>query len=1452
MNPESLPRRGSTHRRKKGVAIVTVLSIIALMTILVVSLFNLAQSQQVVAQGATEIQRVNAVKDTAINLVMAQIREATTMDGTVWTSQPGAIRTFHHNIRGSNRIYKLYSSRQSMIRDVAEYDVDLTKKIEGEDLGIDWAQKPDDWVNLNQPLRSTDPQHPDAVEYTRFFFPIADPRSKAVGFKLTESRMPGINLKENTPSLPMPVRWVYILQDGTTGTLTDGVFKSIDSGGGKPSPENPIVARVGWWADDESCKINANTASSPGFWATPMTNSKEDNIHATSQPMFGEYQRFPGHPATVDIGAVLYPRKRWVPQRMRDVVSLGDGAENWDYYTETELHTMWSIAPFVRENSKGTFGGLGGEWDNYTQVKVGLADTDDRLFATYDELYFKALKASQLDFSAPRDNLSKDSDTTYSMLHNLERGGFFLTVKSQSPEVNLFSHPRLSMYPQDVTGLQPIVAAYSGALNVSLPPKVSPYDITVGVNTTIGRKAYYFQRYQSHSRHNEFGAGGEFLEQKQRNRLMWEYLKKMTVLPVPGYPEYKVAKSFLAKYPAPGVAKEQSSDLHQILLAMVDYSRATNMNNDLLSAANQYNTDGHGQTTAVCSCRDVGGLHGPSLGSLTVADQKDVTSKVMDQQAKGYGRTAGVNEVAFVFNPIWFKADSGAGGQPASVGTVINPNDMSSGMSGYVVEVVALGSAFCPAQGFHGLNPAIGMSVQHNGTGFNTGFTSANSAFGVIGLTENPYGFINPTNGGSDYPTSMLKVNATSDVLTRLVPWAGQIGPKALINSSTPAGTNVARLGTYFMPEAGAALTTWPLTKADKALQATKSYNAFNVIVFDTVGGDVNNSVQCFKIRLPKGVNFQPQVIGANPAFGVTAADTKSKTGPKQPLLQAGSGEVYSYVVPHGDWRLTHGVMNVDADVMRPHEGNPIGNGQYWQVTQGSGIAPDPGGKMVVKTGSHSMWEPLAEDFVRQSQTLSFSKFGIVAMQNETLPSGNKVSLNYPAWAPAYLPHAKVTSLLNNTVYTPPPANLVAASSVNPERAPWFGYCRRDTVVFRGSCDPAETGDFDNGVANCPDGPYINHPDDGDNRNNGTPYFAQLTRPYRKSASTFSPNRMIPSSVMFGSLPTGCMVRVPWQTLRFRPDPGMNDSSVINPPPGQPFSNYRVNGILMPRDHHLLDYWWMPVVEPYSISEPFSTRGQINMNQQLLPFGSYIERMTALYAVFQGERMLAINVNDVDKYKGGMVDDSQANDKGGAKIQVRRFINPDVMAYQFRRRYEGYYNETHKDIPAPFNVFRSATEICELWMAPERGSLTATNSEPSDDDHRKYLQWIQGPVAGSTRTIDNSFWEQHKLTGDNARERPYANIYPKLTTRSNVFRVHIVAQALRKSASSPPESFDSTRPDNPDLITAEWRGHAIIDRTIDPREKELELVDYLSLASAAPRLDRYYTYRITELKQLTD
>ena len=155
------------------------------------------------------------------------------------------------------------------------------------------------------------------------------------------------------------------------------------------------------------------------------------------------------------------------------------------------------------------------------------------------------------------------------------------------------------------------------------------------------------------------------------------------------------------------------------------------------------------------------------------------------------------------------------------------------------------------------------------------------------------------------------------------------------------------------------------------------------------------------------------------------------------------------------------------------------------------------------------------------------------------------------------------------------------------------------------------------------DGPYINKPDEGTTSGatgttDQTPYY---TNTDEFNAPTFySPNRQAHSPVLFGSLSTGVYRKRPWQTLLFRPDPSTDPLR-------------RHPGSFAPKDHLLLDLFTMPIVEPYAISEPFSTAGKVNMNYQIAPFG-YIRRETAMRAALQSIWTMGIPPS-ASNYKSG-------------------------------------------------------------------------------------------------------------------------------------------------------------------------------------------------------------------------
>ena len=321
--------------------------------------------------------------------------------------------------------------------------------------------------------------------------------------------------------------------------------------------------------------------------------------------------------------------------------------------------------------------------------------------------------------------------------------------------------------------------------------------------------------------------------------------------------------------------------------------------------------------------------------------------------------------------------------------------------------------------------------------------------------------------------------------------------------------------------------------------------------------------------------------------------------------------------------------------------------------------------------------------------------------------------------------------------------------------------------------------DWDTGTAYAMDGAYINKPDEGNTyRDAGVPYMG-ATLVGTAGFTFFSPNRQMPSPGMFGSLSAGVTTSSPWRTLLFRPE-----------------ENHPAWGAT-PKDHLFMDLFWMPVVEPYAISEPFSTAGKLNMNYQIFPFTN-IERSTGIHALLKSEKLAAIPVANADSYK--------RVPWSGAPIQANVFRQPIAVT------------ETLKQFKARFdagNVFRSASEICDLDIIPQGGTATSAGV------------WTQ----------KTTFWNNHRITGENMRERIYTTLYPRLTTRSNTFTVHVWAQALKPSKSQPAHVWEERGP----AIVGSYRGSTTIERFIDPNNTAIP--DYASGGAAQASLDNFYRWR---------
>ncbi len=186
-------------------------------------------------------------------------------------------------------------------------------------------------------------------------------------------------------------------------------------------------------------------------------------------------------------------------------------------------------------------------------------------------------------------------------------------------------------------------------------------------------------------------------------------------------------------------------------------------------------------------------------------------------------------------------------------------------------------------------------------------------------------------------------------------------------------------------------------------------------------------------------------------------------------------------------------------------------------------------------------------------------------------------------------------------------------------------------------------------------------------------------------------------------------------------------------------------------DHLLLDLFHMPIVEPYAISEPFSTAGKVNLNSRLAGF-PWIRRTTALRAVLHGSRVTAVPAEDVEIYK------DNASLKPIAK-NYRYLISRDETIKGLEQVFDEYTTKGHD-----FGFYKSASDLCERYLYPE-GTTNAG-----------IIKFEAGEQA-----IKN-FWKANTLTGDNLRERPCNDLLPRLTTKSNSFTIHIRAPARLPSS----------------------------------------------------------------------
>lgn len=1439
----------SSRSRRRGLALIIVLALVGLITMLMLAMFSVSESELKAAHTHSNGQEARQLSEVAVNLAMAQIRKATSQNvGTqgweAWTSQPGLVRRFS-TAGVTQEAYKLYSSRHLVLRDAGQIEAKLIADVPP----ANWDLQPNRYVDLNKPaVRAASDGTP------LLLFPIIDPRAQTSaatgtvgGFSYQDTNLAGTKVGGvrvtggDSQRVPMPVEWLYVLKDGSLGTLDEG---GVFTGSSAATAANPIVGRIAFWTDDESSKININTASEPTPWAMPTFFYDQDARCARYQPLNGEFQRYPGHPAMTALSPVLFPGQ-----------TIG----------VAQKESIYQLIPKVA--SGGSMAGTRSFSDpDVAAVQLNQARRE-RLFASVDELL--------LGENRQPNRLGGVEITSASV----QRSAFFLTAHSRAPEANPFGLPKIAVWP----------VSYRSAEHRTPFDQMVMHCATLRTASGSPRR-YAFQRGWADSLTEDinYAANSELLG----------YLKDLLTKPNPGF----------ASSAADTFAKKYGDDSSQILVEIFDYIRSINLHDGtLVKATDKFNGEGkaqnfmlgyapgsarptnfktytdprffapdpenlnadetgqterqgfpgHGQTTP--SRWTTGGVTVQGIGRfptitevglhfICVADNTDDPNNPQEEKYAFLGKPGGGS--ALKISPDssgedrWYSnfpprprpipgqhpADNVK--YPLTGGFPYGTNPQHPGYRkqnwnhqlesntplppGYRrVQARLLLEFFVPSAGYTILEPELTVRVSglskfllngkplfpndeeiiwssrraiHNGNqrigGYGIGVTGmqtqrfapsrgpmpADNQWGADAWEIKPANIpagdrlcvinydllsnfvdVDVARDGSQL-MALSSASTTPDTPLVLELWSGHYG-RTVSAEEKPAAL-VQTMNLEFPSASFKAPTlvrnTQPANGVNKSTPDVEPVAYWSFYSKGAFGFDVENLTQSTAVRV---ANQRGRFFNSHGA---------PYAGAQRPTVPLKGAFFYGFDYPQNGakrvFRPRQSLGETMSDVLLAEETEGCDVVQTVQIAHGdyriSAALPVVPAEMWKKHRFYGQ-RRLAHNFTKSvSDHLPGYDYGEEGDMAKTLV----------------------------------PTTSTATYAV--QRVPDFPY----------NDEAARTahryGDFDNGVGPARDGPYINKPDEGNLNivadNNGLGYFTETGLHRSTEKDFYSPNRLIPSPVVLGSLPSRVLANDPWRTLLFRPQQGH---------PGGPS---RLGGS-NPPDHLLLEFFWMPVVEPYAISEPFSTAGKVNLNYQIFPF-THIRRATGMHAVLEGEVIHAVPTTDVAGYKNFPTAGNPNLFWGETQGKTWHYkVDAEKTLAQFEERF------------AQGRAFISPSEICDIYLVP-KGAPGITRHEQME-----------------------AFWKAHLLTGDNTRERPYAGIYPRVTTRSNTFRVHYIAQTLKKARSSQPDEIEAE-----DRVTGEYRGSSLIERHLDPTQADLP--DFATNA-AGQTLDHFHQLRVLETRR---
>ena len=1359
-------------RQNTGVALVLTLGMLVLLSGVVLAFLLTVKTEYGASKGYEGGTNARLLADTALNLVIGQIREASTKPDEAWISQPGLVRTFDQEGKPA-KSYKLYSA-DSLVED-GSFDPakgsDLPPVLPGSDPG-NWKNQPGLWVDMNQPgIDLGRPDWRDASKKLKIY-PIFDGNHIAEVTEqgvttgqmslhgkidnATPADIEGFKVEEyKDRQVTMPVKWLYILKDGTlvpakaSGTKGDVEVVVLPEKQKTAQGEaNTVVGRVAFWTDDETAKVNINTASEGTYWDTPVALGVAVNAPETAKPkavddaMFEwdfaarqgaqkEYQRYPGHPASTCLSVIFGS------QLLRKTEVNGDRAlmaeEIFKFIprvtgAEYEPTDVSYISPTNDYSSRaGTVRAGGGSGD----ISINIVKPDgDRLYASIDEFLYNSnfLTTRRPWTLAPAE---PKRDTTREML---EMAKFFLTASSKAPEQNLFNLPRVSVWPEQVSETRR--TAFD---------KLIAFCSTVGPKTGTTTLPFYFTRKSAGSSGMLLDANGVPTgldpngDLSTRNLALMAYLRKLAERPIPGWDTTGSANTtFLDKYGA---------DKDQILTEIFDYIRCVNLADQSDSTVDSSYTKSTPRpaTGTKYAAFPPDADHTSTLGEVVPILMAKPSGAA--DGTRGIGRILTISEIMLVATRLPDKdlptASQGASPPNALLQFALIPKFFTP-MAGYVPEAHGLRVSFSN----------IKMTVEVVGSG-----QPAKDIFNV---------------GGKPNPQPTLyQTGAVYDSDAWSCDFGGTVGWSVLCNmagnlrgsrpdSAPPTAMMVASAGT-------SPLNTLKITNCSATVtitgpaQATPTNEKNEPLIqkFDFRFPDFEAPMPLITpLPTPTSPNLPPYEYIVDPGIPAT-----NQFDPLNPVLQNKCGKRFVNGTDHR-------ILQNNIDVVR----SLVLTGNAATVTK-HGLQGDV--RLIAAR------KDIPETYFKPSDP------GPAGYGLKTLPR-NKHSMRQGAFNPA-------GSLENGGAVGFLVAGLSANGTTgNSADVPYSQEIGGTASKINGVLNSlGKSGDWDTGPFWIQDGPYCNKPDEGTAPHNVTsitPYFYNQYEHQNiqlQSQTFFSPNRLIPSAVMFGSLPTGVMQGKPWQTLLFRPakyylpgGDGLSNSGVSHPGSAK----------YGPPDHLLLDLFWMPVVEPYAISEPFATSGKINLNQQIAPFTN-IKRDTGLRAVLKSVKITALNPDQQGSDNRRLIEDhkNMQNNKPPIGIVSRRSIDRDNTLKQITDRL------------AKNKPFVSASEICDIPLVPMDVEVSG-----SMKTHIK-AGFSADTLVPQFDKLLSTFWEKHKLTGDNALERPYALLYPRLTTRSNSYTVHVRVQTLAQNSRTSSYIIKASQ----GQPTGEFRGSFLIERYLD-------------------------------------